>query len=346
MNSIQPARIALLLVLACAVEAQRNRRDEGPPPKLEHGSYEEQRFASAALDKEIPYGVYLPNGYGKPENAETKYPIVIWLHGMWEDHMRFHRRGGSQTLDELIGKGEVPELVLVCPSPGRNTFYINGKDSGRAEDLIVEDLVRHIDATYRVETDRGKRALMGVSMGGMAALRIAFKHPDAFGTVATHSAALFPVDLDKLSERFKRVMGHQYVAPMVKETFGDPIDAELWRASSPLALAATLPQEQLERLSIYFDAGTKDRYEFHQTNEALHEVLKDRGIEHTWRKIEDGGHSWGDGLAAHTLQDSFRFVARQFARASGQSALRGLLRAPAEAGGGKGEESSTGRKGG
>ncbi|MEZ5964420.1 MAG: alpha/beta hydrolase-fold protein [Planctomycetota bacterium] len=310
--------------LACASPGQR-RRGNVPPPKLVHGSYTTHEFDSAAMGRKVPYGIYLPNGYAAEENKDKKYPLVIWLHGMWEDHMRFHERGGSQALDDMIGSGDVPELVLVCPSPGRNTFYINGKDGGRGEDLIEQDLLQHVDATYRVEADRGKRALMGVSMGGMAAMRIAFKHPELFGTVATHSAALFPADLDKLSDRFKKVMTSQWVAPMLKETFGDPVDPELWKASNPLALAEELPEERLRELAIYFDAGTKDRYEFHLTNELLHESLEARHVPHTWRKIDGGGHSWGDGLAASALHESLAFVAQQFARAGGQSALRGLL---------------------
>lgn len=334
---------AFLLGLASAMPAQRRRGADVPPPKLAHGTYTEHEFDSAAMGRKIPYGVYLPDSYAAPENKDKKYPLVIWLHGMWEDHMRFHLRGGSQALDDMIGSGAVPELVLVCPSPGRNTFYINGKDSGRAEDLIVQDLLQHIDATYRVESERSKRALMGVSMGGMAALRIAFQHPDLFGTVATHSAALFPADLDQLSDRFKKVMTSQWVAPMLKETFGDPVDPELWKANSPMALAQDLPKDQLRELAIYFDAGTKDRYEFHLTNEALHGILEARGVPHTWHKIEGGGHSWGDGLAASALHQSLEFVAQQFARAAGKDALRGLLQpATSEGNGGNGHGSGGG----
>jgi len=315
----------LLLGLAGTATAQRNRRDDVPPPKLEHGTYTRHEFDSEAMGRKIPYGLYLPNGYAAPENKDRRYPLVVWLHGMFEDDMRFHHRGGSQALDDLIGSGDVPELVLVCPSPGRNTFYLNGKGEGRAQDLIVKDLLQHLESSYRLEGARGKRALMGVSMGGMAALRIAFTHPQLFGTVATHSAALFPADLDDLSDRFKNVMKSQWVAPMLKETFGDPIDLELWKASSPLALAADLPKEQLTELAIYFDAGTRDRYQFDATNEKLHEVLAAREVPHTWRKIEGGGHSWGDGLAASALHESLKFVAQQFASTAGKEALRGLV---------------------
>jgi S-formylglutathione hydrolase FrmB len=304
---------------------ERERRPEPAPAALEHGTYTEKEFLSEAMERPIPYGIFLPQGYDAPENRDRRYPLVVWLHGMWEDHKRFHSRGGSQALDELIGKGEVPELILVSPSPGRTSFYINGKTSGRAEDLVVRDLLGHLEATYRLEPGREHRAIMGVSMGGMAALKIALKHPQLFGTVATHSAAIFPADLDKLSDRFKGAMKHQYLAPALKETFGDPIDPELWRDNNPLALVERLDQEALGGRAIYFDAGTRDRYEFHLTNQALDEAMTRKGIPHTWRLIEGGGHSWGSGLGDRALHDSLRFVAQQFAKAAGRGALRGLV---------------------
>src|SRR5690606_9353179 len=224
-----------LAVLAAAVAAQRNRRNEAPPPELKHGTYEAREFESAALGRKVPYGVYLPRSYHDEANRERKYPLVVWLHGMFEDHMRFHGRGGSEALDQMIGSQEVPELILVCPSPGRTNFYLNGK-SAKVEDMITKDLLAHVEQTYRVESDRGRRALMGVSMGGMGALNIAFRHPDLFATVATHSAAVFPPDLDELTPALQRAMKSQWIAPTLTETFGDPIDQELWRANNTLAL--------------------------------------------------------------------------------------------------------------
>ena len=97
---IRPLPTSLLLIgtiagaLATDADAQRRRRPR-PDVKLEHLTYAEKSFESAALERETQYGVYLPKGYGDEENADRKYPLIIWLHGMWENHSRFQYRGGA-----------------------------------------------------------------------------------------------------------------------------------------------------------------------------------------------------------------------------------------------------------
>ena len=72
---------------------------------------------------------------------------------------------------------------------GGNSFFVNAK-GGRYEDLVTQDLVAHVEATYRVVPGRAGRALLGISMGGYAALHIAFDQPALVAAVATHSAML------------------------------------------------------------------------------------------------------------------------------------------------------------
>ena len=81
-------------------------------------------------------------------------------------------------------------------------MYVNRKDE-KWQDLVTEDLLEHLSETYRVSGDRDQRAIMGVSMGGMAALRIALTRPELFCAVGAHSSAVFPEDPDDLPERLK-----------------------------------------------------------------------------------------------------------------------------------------------
>jgi enterochelin esterase-like enzyme len=58
--------------------------------------------------------------------------------------------------------------------------------------MLVKDFVPFIDETYNTIAKREGRALTGSSMGGYGALKIAFRHPELFVSIATHSAALLP----------------------------------------------------------------------------------------------------------------------------------------------------------
>jgi S-formylglutathione hydrolase FrmB len=312
-------------LLTASLVAQRPEWVKGEGPELAAGTFTERSFHADAVGREVSYGIYLPKSYAEEANKERRYPLIIWLHGMWEDHMRFHTRGGSKALDELIAAGDVPELILVSPNAGR-TFYVNGKHSGKNEDMVVQDLLAHLDKTYRVDPARAQRAIMGVSMGGMGALNMAFHRPELFAVVATHSAAIFPPDPDNLSPRFKKALESPWVKQLkLEELFGDPWDKEVWQRNNPLHLASTLDVEALKGMAIYFDAGTRDRYQFDQLNRALHETLEARGVQHAWTHVEGGGHSWGDGLAKRSLPDSLRFVARAWAGARGKDSLQEAL---------------------
>jgi hypothetical protein len=131
-----------------------------------------------------------------------------------------------------------------------------------------------------------------------------------FVAVATHSAALFPVDLDQLDPRFRRILDAQF-GQQFKEIWGDPIDPKRWRGDNPMALAADLTPAKLDGLRIYTDCGASDRYQFNVPHASLHKLLDERKIEHVWREVP-GGHGWGDGYLTRYLPGSLGFLAKAF----------------------------------
>ena len=301
--------LTVVLLCASALLAQRPERGRGSraPEQLEHFTFQERSFQSDAVGQEVPYGIYLPAGYADEANKDREWPLVLWLHGMFEDHLRFHTRGGAPMLDGAVENGSLPPCIFVCVNGGRTSMYLNRKEQ-RWQDLITEDLLQHLDSEYRVLDDRRRRAIMGVSMGGMAALRIAFTQPDKFGAVAAHSSAVFAEDPEQLPDRMKSFASRLGF----DEEFGNPIQKEKWEQANPLCIANRVDVEQLRRLRIYFDAGTADRLGFHQGNQLLHEALERREVEHTFRLIEGGGHSWGASFEKETLPHSFASIGAMF----------------------------------
>jgi S-formylglutathione hydrolase FrmB len=308
------ARSLLFLILlpTAALPAQdrpgRGGRG-GPPAEFEHFIYREGKLHSEAVGREMEYAVLLPKGYDDEANKDVRWPLIVWLHGMHENHRRFAQASaGGPTLDRAVGEGKLPPCVFVSASGGSTSMYFNRKDQ-RWEDLITQDLLDHVAKNYRVSDRRDRRAILGVSMGGMAALRIAFTKPELFGAVGAHSAAVFAEDPAQLPERLKA-----YASRLgFDEVFGNPIQKEPWQKANPLCIANDVDPARLRTLRIYFDAGTEDRYGFAAGNELLHAALDRKQVPHTFRLIQGGGHSWGSGFQEETLPHSFAMVGAMFA---------------------------------
>jgi S-formylglutathione hydrolase FrmB len=250
-------------------------------------------FLAPSLGREVAYAIDLPLSYARGEGA---YPVVYALHGLFESHAFWERRGLAAILEDLRSRGEVPELVVVAVDGG-NSFFVNGP-MGRYEDLVTRDLVAHVEKTYRVARGRRGRALFGVSMGGYAALRIALAQPEAFGAVATHSAMLLlriPTPGDGAGRWHMRAF---------HAVFGDPIDPALWAAADPLALASRADPKAAPALSL--DCGAQDRYGLAAGHEELHRRLLARGVAHEFALLP-GDH--GYEYVRSALPRSLRFLA-------------------------------------
>jgi S-formylglutathione hydrolase FrmB len=115
----------------------------------------QRTYPSAILGEERPYWIYLPPGYD--EQPETRYPVLYLLHGMG---MEPELMTTSVLFTEpWMNEGALAKFIIVFPD-GRcgedcvaGTFYVN--QSGRHlpprryEDSLIQELIPHIDATYR-----------------------------------------------------------------------------------------------------------------------------------------------------------------------------------------------------
>jgi len=254
-------------------------------------------FSSTSLRREVAYAAQLPPSYS---SGARRYPALYVLHGLFEGPAFWERRGLTAILDGLWQKGLVPEMVVVAVD-GDNSFFVNGP-AGRWEDMLSRDLVAHVESAYRVTPGRASRALLGVSMGGYAALRLALAHPDLYRAVAAHSAML----LEKVPTP-EEGAGRWHMSAFHR-IFGDPVDAGLWAANDPLALA--LKADPRAAPALYFDCGTEDRYGLFAGNRELHRRLEARGVAHEFG-LYPGDH--GYEYVRTVLDKSLRFLGRQLA---------------------------------
>jgi len=233
---------------------------------------------SAALGRDVPCVVHLPPSYA--EGSKT-YPVVYVLHGLFETHQFWERRGLAAIVDDLWARHVLPEFVVVAVDGG-NSFFSNSPQ-GAYEDLVTKDAVAFAESNYRVRRERAGRALLGVSMGGYAALRIALSHPDLYAAVATHSAML-------LAGPPRPGQGADpYQLAAFARVFGEPPDLALWRANDPLEWAQRADPRTVPALS--FDCGDHDRYGLGAGNEELHRRLLARGVSHEFA-LRPGDHGY------------------------------------------------------
>jgi S-formylglutathione hydrolase FrmB len=259
-------------------------------------------FRSASLGRDVSVAVQLPPSYAT--SPQRRYPVIVALHGLFESPAFLERRGLSSAIDALWASGQLPEFVLVAVDGG-NTFYVNAAD-GRYEDLVTKDAPAWIESTYRTIPGRAGRGLWGVSMGGYAALRIAFTHPDVYAAVATHSAML----LEAIPTRADGAGSYQMNA--FNAVFGNPIDPALWAANDPLALQAKAAPASLPALR--FDCGAQDRFGLFRGNTDLHKRLEARGVRHEF-ELGPGDHGYEFVLTM--LEKSLRFLGAALAPKAG-----------------------------
>ena len=242
--------------------------------------------ASAAVaGGRITYNAYLPEADG------ARTPVVYLLHGFGADDREWLDLGGvAETLDRMIGAGEIGPLIAVMPEAGKSWYVDSARFGGPGdyETAILRDLIPAIDAAYPTLPDRAHRGIAGVSMGGFGALRLAFAHPDVFGAVVGLSAGLFkPGGVSWLEAETTAEAEMDAWFPKV---FGPHFDVGVYSAQTPFAYAPGMADEAAPP-AIMLIVGDDDYFQLHDGAAELYLDLRSMGLKPELR-VGDGGHDW------------------------------------------------------
>ena len=165
--------------------SQKQLDSKGAPKSLRHGT-----FTSPSMGVDVGYFIYLPPGYDVAK--DERYPVVYHLHG---------GRPGSEAksfslskfVDGAIQKGEIEPTIYVYPNGGPVSWYdMPDRERAMGETVFVDELIPHIDETFRTISERGSRGIEGFSQGGRGTTRILFKHPQYFGSAAPGGSGYEP----------------------------------------------------------------------------------------------------------------------------------------------------------
>ena len=264
------------------------------------GRAECQSVKSKILARSVAYCALLPPSYDVEKTR--RYPVLYFLHGLGDNEQMFLHSGGWNLVEDLWEQHRLGEFVIVTPAAGAS-FYINSHDGKeRYEDFFLQEFMPAIEGRYRIQAAHATRGVGGFSMGGYGALRLAFLHPDLFGSVGVHSAAL----MEKLPNISVSQAAQNPRMRLLGDVFGSLPDRAFWDRNNPLTLARNA---HIAGLKIYFDCGSEDGYGFNAGAEALDKILSSRHIAHEFH-IYPGGHDWS--YFAEHLPASLEFEARAF----------------------------------
>ena len=174
-------KLGALAFVICALAGR-------PAQAAAAGRAECQSVKSKILARSVAYCALLPPSYDVEKTR--RYPVLYFLHGLGDNEQMFLHSGGWNLVEDMWEQHQLGEFVIVTPAAGAS-FYINSHDGKeRYEDFFLREFMPAIETRYRIEAARATRGIAGFSMGGYGALRLAFLHPDLFGSVSVHSAAL------------------------------------------------------------------------------------------------------------------------------------------------------------
>ena len=139
-------RIRTFAAAACAGVAAFGADAQWTTPPVSAPGVEYRTFSSAAAGTTVSYHIYLPPAYAAQPAA--RFPVLYWLHGSG---------GPTQGIAQVAGyfasgmaQGRIPPMLVVIPNGMSYSMWCDSKDGlVPMETVVIDDLIPHIDATFR-----------------------------------------------------------------------------------------------------------------------------------------------------------------------------------------------------
>ena len=234
-------------------------------------------FDSASLSARVTNRIYLPSAYAE---TGSQWPVLYYLHGTVHptlDSLDIEGVTRNEALLSAIGPGgagkqvdlfefdqtrDAADFIVVAPDSTyddavcESCSWINGKydllpnippvtaQTLQADTFLHEELYPLVESLFNARTDRGGRAVMGFSMGGVAAYVQGMLHPDRYALAASISGALDLVDEPALGALWEIIGFHR------DQGYGTSLTNQIeWRGFNPKDIATNLSDIDLEIFS-------------------------------------------------------------------------------------------------
>jgi S-formylglutathione hydrolase FrmB len=286
--------------------------------------FQQKILYSKALQQEKTYYVGLPTGYNESDTI-TKYPVILFLHGASvtaTDMVNSLEPFLDNFLTRLLFQNLFKVIFVIpdgsCP-PYKGSFYTNSALYGNYEDYIVQDMMEEIAVNYHTYSSRSKWSILGHSMGGFGAMKIALKHPEKFIGVSSLSG---PLNITRFDELLPIVLSENGTAAPYNFTYTGnvtklmysmagafspdtlasppvlfPINpdgninqsvAALWDINNPINLIRSW--QGTPAMAIHTYCGEKDEFKLAKQNQMFADTLDKYHLAHTYLQDPYGDH--------------------------------------------------------
>lgn len=195
-------------------------------------------FHSSVLDRNMTYRVYSPADM----HAGTRLFVIYLLHGCGGSF-----RDWSNNSD--VGSYATKDVALVMVD-GDCSYYMNAarRSRERYEDYLVDEVIPDAESRFPIWPDRAHRAVVGVSMGGFAAVELALTRPNLFSFAGAISPAIDVPSRRFSFRRWQQSMRFRFI-------FG-PIGSEARSSRDPFVLVKSADPARTPYL--YITSGTDE----------------------------------------------------------------------------------------
>lgn len=240
------------------------------------------------------YSVYVPAEY----SADQPASLMVFMDGA-----SYLRADGDfrvpAVFDDLIRQGAMPVTIAVFVNPGTivaakpeardrsNRSFEYDSLGDRYSRFLIDEFLPVALADLNVSEDPKRRAVCGISSGGICAFTVAWERPDQFGKVLSHIGS------------FTNIRGGWAYPGLVRKT-----------KAAPKPIKVFLQEGRDDVNNLFGDWPV--------ANQDLAAALEFAGYEHRFEMTE-GGHSgkW----AGERLPDALRWLWSEGAEASAASAV-------------------------
>lgn len=247
---------------------------------------------------ETDYAVLVPAAARPGEPV----PLILHLHGAMSSAASLEE--AKEAYDRAWADGDLPPAVVACPStPTLGGFYIDHARGAAWETFVAEEFPDHLDHRFAL---CGTRGLIGFSMGGYGALKLAFRNAESWAAVAALCPTIFPAETSSAVPETNRpsILGE------LNRAMGE--DAETYRRNTVYgALRANRDALRRSGQRIYFDCGTANEFHLHDGAAYLHRVLTELEIPHEFRSVAGARHA--DEQMPFRRAEAIRFLGRALA---------------------------------